>query len=83
MAIESRGEEDAKKTKMGAVTEQKNARAGARMNGNSRRTTKDARDGRGMEQQDDGRNYTSCTKEDGRRRGNDGGAERCSKLTGT
>lgn len=53
------------------------------MNGNSRRTTKDARDGRGMEQQDDGRNYTSCTKEEGKRRGNDGGAERCSKLTGT
>lgn len=54
------------------------------MNGNSRRTTKGARDGgRGMEQQDDGRNYTSYTKEKGKRRGNDGGAERCSKLTGT
>lgn len=34
------------------------------MNGNSRRTMKDARDGRGMEQQDDGRDYTSCTKEE-------------------
>lgn len=53
------------------------------MKGNSRRTTKDARDGREMEQQDDGRNYASCTKEKEKRRGNGRGTERCSKLTGT